>query len=238
MRKGAVSCSEGVVQHTSQLGPAGTRHDSRYLQKGNRMKQVILAALALLMAVAMGASPARAGEETATDVFLCAATTGAGQPLPVDINPADVTMRSDGATGLGYTFQATGHAMGSLPGAFTYEEHGYLFFTDPSNPASFVGSSYRSATFTLTPEGAGFPIQIMDTNPSAYTNDTLTTALADLSPQAQQLLGDLIGPQTGLMPADGSITYRSFTFTDELGTFSGYATPDSRNFAIEISFIP
>ena len=46
-----------------------------------------------------------------------------------------------------------------------------------------------------------------------------------------KVFGNLNGLKNG-----GTLTYGWFTFTNKYGTFTGYSTPDSRQFAIEIEF--
>src|SRR5258708_39851485 len=99
-------------------------------------RKMIAIAISMLMLLAIGITTALAAPATATDYFQGTATTGRGQASPVDVNPTDVTVRADGAIGLGYTYRATGEAFGEMPGSFTYEEHGYLYFTNPANPAT------------------------------------------------------------------------------------------------------
>jgi hypothetical protein len=139
-----------------------------------------------------------------------------------------VTVRADGATGLGYTYQASGFASGQAPGAFTYEEHGYLYFTNPSDPTTMVGSGFSGGVFTLKPTSGGAPIRIADTAPQAYTSGVRTVVLK-VAPQLRKTANTLLGTA-------GPLTYGYFTFTNAHGTYTGYATPDFTRFAIQITF--
>ena len=184
-----------------------------------------LGSLCLMSAIT---ATAAAAPRTATDWFAGAAVTPPGQTSPVQIDPRDVTIRPDGAIGLGYTYRASGQASGQLPGPFTYEEHGYLYFTNPSDPTTMVGSRFSSGVFSLVPARLGSTVQIADTAPDSYTAGVRT------------ILGKLPGPtrQDLSVPAGkpGPLTYGYFTFTNAHGTFTGYATPDFRQFAIQITF--
>jgi hypothetical protein len=191
-----------------------------------------LASLAGACVLLVGvASPAAAATPaTATDWFTGVAVVPTGQASPVVVNPRDVTRRSDGAVGLGYTYSATGRAMGTAPGSFTYQEKGYLYFTNPSNPSTMVGSRFTSGVFTLAP-GAGKPnVRIADTAPEHYTSGIQTVA-TKINPRVTGNLNGLIGP-------GGELTYGYFTFTNQHGTSTGYATPDFTRFIIQISFDP
>ena len=184
-----------------------------------------LGALCLLSAIA---SPAAAAPQTATDWFMGAAITPNGQSSPVQIDPRDLSIRADGAIGIGYMYQAAGQATGRLPGSFTYEEHGYLYFMNPADPSTMVGSRFSSGVFRLVPANGRAPIQIADTAPEAYTSG-IQTSVAKLGPDVRKDLH-------GLLHKPGPLTYGYFTFTDAHGTFTGYATPDFSRFAIQIEF--
>ncbi|MGH2457785.1 MAG: hypothetical protein ACRDIY_02835 [Chloroflexota bacterium] len=200
-----------------------------------RASFLIQASLALLAVLGTG-GVASANNETATDLFVGSATTGAGQPTPVDVDPADVIARADGAIGLGYVYRAIGTARGRLPGDFSYEERGYLFFVNPSDPTTFAGSSLVSAAFTLTPSHHLPVVRIINTDPGAYRSGVETVKVSQVPPGTRRTLGHLSAETRALRPRDGSITYGYFTFTDDHGTFTGYSTPDSRQFAIRITF--
>jgi hypothetical protein len=173
-------------------------------------------------------SPAAAAQQSARDWFAGTAVVPPGQASPVQVDPHDITVRADGAIGIGYTYRAAGQAMGELPGTFSYLEHGYLFFKDPTNPKTMVGSKFVSGVFTLTPEEGGALIHIADTAPEKYTSG-IQTVVDKLGPRATKELGKVLG-QTG------PLTYGWFTFTNEYGTFTGYATPDFTRFIIPITF--
>lgn len=72
------------------------------------MKRFALLGVILLLVLTttiVGADP-----QTATDLFSGTATTGVGMPMPIDINPAELYFRDDGAIGLGYIYKASGMA--------------------------------------------------------------------------------------------------------------------------------
>jgi hypothetical protein len=120
------------------------------------------AAVVLLFLIA---SPAAAAQQTATDWFVGTAIIPAGQSSPVQIDLSDVVVRPDGAIGIGYRYQAAGQASGQVAGMFGYHERGYLFFTNPADPSTLVGSRFTSGVFSLAPTRGGAPIQIADTAP-------------------------------------------------------------------------
>ena len=186
----------------------------------------VMAVLGAIALVAVPTTSAAAAPSTATDWFWGSAVVRPGHNSPVDINPSDVTTRADGAVGLGYTYRATGEASGSLPGHFTYEEHGYLYFANPTDPSTMVGSSFSSGAFTLVSSRRGQPLVIADTAPSSYTSGVQTL---QLGAHLRKYLGGSAGPT-------GSLTYGYFTFSNSQGTFTGYATPDFTQFAIQIAF--
>src|SRR6185437_8414475 len=146
----------------------------------------------MLLTMLSGSEVAFADSGTATDLFVGTATTGVGQPMPLEIDPSDVTVRGDGAIGLGYTYRAIGTARGRLPGDFTYEEHGYLFFVNPADPDTFVGGNLVSAVFTLTPNRHLPVVRIADTDPEAYRSGVNTAKVSQLPPGVRRSLGQLI----------------------------------------------
>jgi len=168
--------------------------------------------------------------------FSGTATTGIGAQLPVEIEPWNIRMRSDGAIGLGYKYLARGEASGQVQGSFVYEEHGYLFFMNPANPATYVGSTFVSGVFVLTPRRGGGPVVLADTDPAAYTSGVI--ALSNKPPKgALQALRIIYGgPTMGKMMKSGNLVYGTFSFTNNYGTHVGYASPDFRQFAIQIVF--
>jgi hypothetical protein len=187
-----------------------------------------LAALgALVLMLALATTAAAAGPRTATNWFVGTATGVSAEGSPVQINPQNVTARADGAIGLGYTYRANGVASGQLPGSFTYEEHGYLYFKNPSDPTSMVGSRFSSGVFTLRPSAGGPAVRIADTAPEAYTSG-VQTVVVKLGPQLRKA--------NALLGTAGPLTYGYFTFTNAHGTYTGYATPDFTRFAIQITF--
>jgi hypothetical protein len=185
-----------------------------------------LAALWLLSPIAASAAPA---PRTASDWFVGTAVIPIGQTSPIQIDPQDLTVRADGAIGIGYTYQATGNASGDLPGPFTYLERGYLYFTNPGDPSTLVGSRFVSGVFSLAPADVpGAIVQIADTAPQNYTSG-VQTVVGKLSPQVRKSLSRIVGDA-------GPLTYCYFTFTNAQGTFTGYATPDFVHFGIGITF--
>jgi hypothetical protein len=194
---------------------------------GLRLK-LVSTICALSLFATISASTAFAAPPTATDWFTGTATVAAGQTSPVQIDPTDMNMRADGAVGLGYLYRASGRATGQVPGSFTYEEHGYLYFRNPSDPGSMVGSRFVSGTFKLTSEHRATPVVIADTAPENYTSG-IQTLVGKLGPQASRAVGMLTG-------RPGPLTYGYFTFTNSEGTFTGYATPDFTHFVIQITF--
>jgi hypothetical protein len=193
-----------------------------------RVRRLVGGLVGACLVLAALANPASAAStKTATDWFTGVAVVPAGQASPVVVDPRDVTRRADGAIGLGYTYSATGKATGSAPGSFTYQEKGYLYFTNPSNPATMVGSRFTSGVFTLTPNG-GTSVRIADTAPERYTSGIETVA-TKIKPRVTGNLNGLIGPS-------GQLTYGYFSFTNSHGTFTGYATPDFAYFTVPITF--
>ena len=67
-----------------------------------------------------------------------------------------------------------------------------------------------------------------DSAPDAYTSG-IETGVARIDPHVNKNLRGLIG-------SAGQLTYGYFTFTNDQGTFTGYATPDFTRFTIQISF--
>lgn len=194
----------------------------------HRIVRRLIPALGAVCLFAAVSSSAAAAPSKMTDVFTGVATVAPGQTSPIQINPGVVDLRRDGAIGLGYTYLATGTASGQLPGKFTYEEHGFLYFKNPSDPTTMVGSRFVSGVFTVTPARGGVPVQIADTAPEAYTSG-VQTGVSKLPPAVRAALGKL-GPNFA------AFTYGYFTFTTSEGTYTGYATPDFTRFGIQISF--
>ena len=190
----------------------------------------------LLLAANVGAATlfsvisvsAAAAPSAATDWFVGKAGIVAGQTSPVVVNPNDIRVRNDGAVGLGYAYRAAGQASSQLPGTFTYEEHGYLYFRNPSDPTTLAGSSFSSGVFRLVPFRRAGSIDIADIAPETYTSG-VQTVFTRLAPQVERIVG-------GSQGRAGPLTYGYFTFTNPNGTFTGYATPDFVNFAIQITF--
>jgi len=194
----------------------------------------ILFGILLLGAILPGTTLAR---EPETDVFVGTASSGVGQLSPVDVDPKNMTVRqSDGAVGVGYVYRADGNAFGELPGLFEYVERGYLFFKNPADPTTYLGGQYASGVFKLTPrEERNGPISIVDTDPSAYCSGTSSLPLPGDHGSSNAYAAGL--NKLGLLPHGGSqISYGYFTFTNNYGTQTGYATPDFRNFSIRLKF--
>lgn len=198
------------------------------------MKRFATLGVALLLLLGIAGTASAEGEVTVTSTFCGVASTGAGQAMPVDTNRADIAIRGDGAVGYGYVYRADGNATGQSSGNFVYEERGYLYFTNPADPATFVGRQFVSGVFTLSPNGGGTPVTIADTNPQGYSYGTGT-----LEPgPGRGALGraNSLLRQGGDFSNDGELIYGYFTFTNEHGTFTGYSTPDSRKFLITIEY--
>lgn len=196
---------------------------------------MLLAAVAAVVIVAFPLSAA-AANDVVTDIFEARATTGVGSPTPVDIDPARMTQRADGAIGLAYTYRASGEAYGGLSGALTYEEHGYIFFQNPAVPSTFAGSRYDTAAFTIRPHGFGArQVVITDTNPAAYHTEVHTVPTTRLGP-LMATYGDMLLHRLGITSRDGALAFGTFTFSTSEGTFTGVSTPDSRHFVIRVRF--
>jgi len=204
------------------------------LFKENCMKRALFSGLALLTVFVntVGFASADSGKTgPVSSSFAGTAVTGVGSPLPIDFEPWNIQIRGDGAVGIGYTYRALGEAKGEVDGSFSYEEHGYLFFMNPANPATFVGSTYVAGWFNLTPR-RGNPVVIADTNPAAYTSGAVTAPVT----LPRGILKTLVKIPSSPINNKGELVYGTFTFTDNYGTFTGYSTPDSRYFAIQIKF--
>jgi hypothetical protein len=179
------------------------------------------------MLLVLAAGPAAAAPDSAKDWFTGTAVVPPGGS-PVQVDPHDVVIGAGGAVGFGYRYQANGAASGQLDGTFQYQEHGYLFFSNPSDPSTLVGSRFESGVFTLTPNRADRkPVKVADTAPDKYTSGIKNVA-DKVRPQVTKNLG--------ILGHDGPLTYGYFTFTNTHGTFTGYATPDFMHFIIQIEF--
>jgi hypothetical protein len=193
------------------------------------VRSPVAAALgALFLFSAIATTAAAATPQTATDAFIGAVVTAPGQTSPISVDPTNMTVRADGAIGFGYIYQAKGQAYGQVPGSFTYQEHGYLYFTNPRDPSTMVGSRFASGAFSLTPAKGGPRIQIADTSPQTYTSG-IQTVVTKMVTKVRTDLGGLFGTA-------GQLTYGYFTFTNPYGTYTGYATPDFMHFYIQIKF--
>ena len=198
------------------------------LQRASRrLRYAVLPAISAVCLLLLMSASALAAPASVTDAFVGTALIPPGQTSPVSVDPSNLILRGDGAIGIGYSYNASGHASGQLPGAFTYEEHGFLFFRNPADPTSMVGSKFLTGVFRLTPARSGGTITISDTAPEQYSSG-VQTALAKLPPQVRSVLGGFTGT--------GGLTYGYFTFTNAYGTFTGYATQDFEKFAIQITF--
>lgn len=193
-----------------------------------RLRKAAIAAAAALAAFSAIATTAAAAPQTATDWFIGKAVIPQGQMSPVQINPLDISMRADGTFAIGYTYEAAGTAGGNINGSFAYTEHGQLYFKDPRDPKSMVGSRFVSGVFTLKPQNGSAQIQIADTSPETYKSGIATLDSKFLDQAHKKLVG--------ILPQNGPLTYGYFTFTNPHGTFMGYATPDFARFAIRITF--
>jgi len=195
----------------------------------NRRLIPILGGLLMLAATSSGAS---AADKPRQDTFVATASTGVGAPLPVDINPSDIAIRADGAIGLGYLYKASGKAVGQAEGTVDYVEHGHLYFFNPADPTTFAGSSFESGVFTIhtRDHGTQVDVSVADTNPQAYQQGVQTTHIGHSAALK------LAESRLHIKVADGDVTYGYFTFIDQYGTFTGYASTDFRQFAITIKF--
>ena len=174
---------------------------------------------------------ASSDKEVAHDTFVGTATTG-GPGSPITINPSDIAPCSIGGIGIGYIYQANGPATGDIKGTFVYNEHGYLCFTNPADPTTFVGSLFKSGVFTLTSK-KGKTYTIADTKPAAYKSGVKSV---DPDKGFAAHIAKLLRKDVGLLPTGDTLTYGYFTFTDNVGTFTGYSTPDSSKFLITVGF--
>lgn len=193
-----------------------------------RAPQAALAALSAACLFVLMTASALAAPSTVTDTFTGSASIPTGQASPVLVDPSTLTVRADGAIGVGYSYKATGYASGQLPGAFSYEEHGFLFFRNFADPTSMVGSQFSTGVFRLVSARGGDTITIVDTAPEHYSSG-VQSGVRKLPPHAHSILG-------GRGAGTGALTYGYFTFTNPYGTFTGYATQDFANFAIQITF--
>src|SRR5947209_4481217 len=137
----------------------------------NRSRWLIPVVLTAPLFALLMSMVALADSAHVTDTFTASATSGNGQSQPIVVDPTTLTLRSDGAVGLGYTYTAAGTADGDIPGTVSYEEHGWLYFANPADPTSYAGSSFTSGVFTLTSRKAkpgDAPIQIADRDPAGY----------------------------------------------------------------------
>lgn len=101
------------------------------------------------------------------------------------------------------------------------------------DPSTFAGSAFVSGVFTLTPHQPGPTVTIADTNPAVYSH-----GIGLRSTSANGTLGNItrVINQNGGAQQGRDDLYGWFTFTNQYGTFTGYATPDFRSFQIEIQF--
>src|ERR671933_1868542 len=173
------------ITYTSRLRILVSMLPSKTSFKTRFARVCLVAGLGALGLISAITTTAAAAPRTATDWFVGTAVTPAGQASPVQIDPHDLTLRSDGAIGLGYTYRASGEASGQLPGPFTYEERGYLYFTNPSDPTTMVGSRFSSGVFSLVPARPGSTLQIADTAPDSYTAGVQTTMVKLPGPTRQ-----------------------------------------------------
>jgi hypothetical protein len=166
------------------------------------------------------------------------ATTGAGQPFPIEADPTDIETRDDGAIGLAYTYGAAGSVAGSVPGHFTYQEHGRIYFMNPADPTTQTGSDLHSATFSLLPSNSdhGGLILISDTCHECYENGHESARLSELPQWARNFAVESLLTGDSGASSDPVVNYGYFPFTNEHGTFKGYATLDFRKFVISVVF--
>jgi len=206
-----------------------------------KVRSIVLVLIAPLIALSVGMSLAltsASADPTMTAVFTGVATTGHGSPFPIDVSPTDVVMREDGAVGLAYTFGAAGQVSGDVAGHFTYKEQGRIYFMDPADPSTLAGSELHSAVFSVLPSTLNDPVfTIEDTCGECYENGQKQAQLSTLPPWARDFAVKSLLQSESVAPAnDPVLNYGYFTFTNEEGTFTGYATPAFKEFVIQVQF--
>lgn len=209
----------------------------------SKFRSIALVLIAPIIALTVGMSLAltsAAADPSMTAVFTGTATTGQGQPFPIEIDATDVLVRDDGAIGFAYTYGAAGQVSGNdLQGHFTYKEQGRIYFMDPTNPATLAGSDLASAEFSVLPANSDMPIfTVSDTcGTECYENGQKQGTLSTLPAWARDFaVGSLLAGEGGAPNTDPTLHYGYFTFTNEHDTFTGYATPDFSAFAIQLKF--
>jgi hypothetical protein len=218
----------GITCEVADADTCSEMTQKKMQRASRRPHKAALAALSAACLFVLVTASALAAPATVTDSFTGTASIPTGQASPVSVDPSKVTVRADGAIGIGYTYNATGRASGPLPGAFTYEEHGFLFFRDPADPTSMVGSQFSTGVFRLAPARGGDTITIADTAPEQYSSG-VQSGLTKVPPQVHSVI-------RGSSAGARALTYGYFTFTNPYGTFTGYATQDFANFVIQITF--
>jgi hypothetical protein len=208
----------------------------------SKFRSIALVLIAPMIALTVGMSLAltsASADPTLTAVFTGTATTGYGQPFPIEVDSTDVVVRDDGAVGLAYTYGAAGQVAGEVAGHFTYTEEGRIYFMDPSDPTTLAGSELFMAEFSVLPSNPNEDIfKITDTcGTECYENGRKQGTLSSLPTWARDFaIKSLLHPDASAPSTDPSLTYGYFTFTNEYGTFTGYATPSFTGFSIQVDF--
>ena len=199
----------------------GIRHGQRALVVG----VAVVTATAITATSVLGAA--------VTDVLNGTATTGSATGLPVNITGTEVlppgctifdpTTPCQRST---YTYEAAGKAKGDVKGTFVYREQGAFTQAVTGDLAGqLVGSEFFSGVFTVDPKKDG---------PNMVVSNTSVV-----------IGGGVIGKKNALPKDDAKLiqklglkagqAYATFTFPGPCGPQTGFATPDFREIAIELS---
>lgn len=208
---------------------------------GSKIRPIALVLIAPVIALVVGLTLALTSAQAdshLTAVFTGSATTGQGQAYPIEIDTNDVTTRADGAVGFAYTYGAAGQVSGDVAGHFTYKEEGRIYFMNPSDPTTMVGSDLYSSEFSVLPSDPSKHVfTIYDTCSSCYDHGHETSGLSTLPTWARDFaVRSLVSGSSSDLASNPELDYGYFTFTDSYGTFTGYATPNFSQFAIELEF--
>ncbi len=214
--------------------------------KVSPIQQLVLVALAPTIALVTGIGFAITRPNTVavpeTVVLQGVSTSTDGSAMPFTFDPNDTKVRGDGTVGVGYEYLANGQVTGDVAGSFSYDEHGYIYLSNPQDPSTMVGSELVSATFTIFPwRASSVPIVIQDSCIACYEHGVEAAAVTDVPPWARGLLSGIAASQSadsGSQPPGGPnvVHYGYFTFSTDQGQFKGYATADFRQFVIQLSF--
>lgn len=191
-----------------------------------RMTSKILSGAVLL--AAMGAATFSVGLATSashTNTFNGRATTGPTMVAPGLSLPIDLVGSPTCFYGLGYVYRASGTARGSLPGSFTYEEHGCLL-SDYGAPTG----RFDSGVYTLDPNRPG-PNVTINIVPAGFSHGIALAPASALSPGDMAMVARL-----GLPIDKGTRLAATFNQPTSCGPGRGYATPTYTEIAAEITF--